>query len=384
MRQSAVIRDLLFVLFILYYAQGSLYASGSILSQGALAAILIISSFYLIKTIILKKNKNTFYKVWTALLTINVIGFIFTGTLSDVNHFGMLKGILVCSLSFYPFYYFSQNGNLKARHLLVFFVMLLPITILQFYLNASQILLDRISDSTDVVNNVSYSFVALIPFVFLLKNKRIISFGFMMILVFFIIQGAKRGALIAGAIGLLSFVYFQLRTIERRKRFKGYFIISIAIVSMSVYAYNIYETNEFLIDRMQGLAEGNSSGRDIIYLNILNAWYNSTSYINILFGYGFAASLYLSGTGNFAHNDWLELLSNYGLLGVSIYIMLFYSAIKEIINSTWTKDKQIFLITILLIWLFVSLVSMTYTSVNGYIQAILLAFLIGSREKSVE
>lgn len=32
-------------------------------------------------------------------------------------------------------------------------------------------------------------------------------------------------------------------------------------------------------------------------MNLFNAWFNSDSLFHLLFGYGFAASLYLSGTG---------------------------------------------------------------------------------------
>lgn len=384
MRQLTYIQNLMLLLFVIYYAQGSLYETGSIISQGALAIILVISGFYFLKTLVLKNNKNTFYKAWTVLLVLNVVGFIFTGTSSNQYHFSMFKGILMTALPFYPFYYFSQQGVLKSKHLIWFFALMLPVTVLQYFLNASQILADRISDSKDVVNNIAYSFVALIPFVFLFKRKKIISVVLMLVLMFFIIQGAKRGAVVAGAIGLLCFIYFQMRTVPKKKRQKGYFFVLIAVAGMSYYAYDVYESNEFLISRMQNLAEGNSSGRDLIYDNIFDSWLESDNFSNLLFGFGFAASLDLSGTGNYAHNDWLELLSNYGLLGICVYVALFYSAAKYVLSSVWNTDKRLVLLTVLLIWFFTTLVSMSYTSSNGYVQSILLAYLLGSQSRSLE
>ena len=383
MQMTIFTRNLLLSLFVIYFAQGSFYPTGSIISQGSLVVILLLSGIYLVKTLQLINNKNMFYKAWTALLTLNVVGFFFTGSLANEYHFSMFKGIMITALPFYPFYHFARKGVLKSKHLLWFLVLILPVTILQYFLNASQILEGRISDNTNVVNNVAYSFVALIPFVFFLKKKKIIGIGLMLVLMFFIIQGAKRGALIAGIIGLLCFVYFQLRTVPKKKRFKGFLLVLIAIAGMSYYAYDVYMSNEYLVSRMQSLSEGNTSERYRIYLSLFNAWFESDSFLSLIFGFGFASSIVISD-GSFAHNDWLELLSNFGLLGIIVYAILFYSATKHLTSSVWDVDKRIMLLSILLIWFFSTLVSMSYTSGNGYIQTILLAYLLGNKSKNLE
>ena len=104
----------------------------------------------------------------------------------------------------------------------------------------------------------------------------------------------------------------------------------------------------------------------------------------LIFGYGFASSLNLSGTGNFAHNDWLELLSNFGLLGVVLYASLFYTTVKYMLNKNFDIDKQLLIMTVMSIWFFTTLVSMSYTSSSGYIQSIILAYLIGDKSRSLE
>ena len=106
MKKTKYIRNLLFLLFVFYYAQGSLYAQGSIIAKASLALVLVISGIYFIKTLLDRKKKNFFYKVWTALLLLNIVGFVFTANFGESPHVSMLKGILVTSFSFYPFYYF--------------------------------------------------------------------------------------------------------------------------------------------------------------------------------------------------------------------------------------------------------------------------------------
>lgn len=385
MKRSRYIRDLLFILFAIYYAQGTFYTQGSIVAQGSLAIILIISAFYFIKTLFETNNKSNFYKAWTVFILINATGFVFSANIGHPNHISMFKGILTTSLSLYPFYYFAQNGLLKSKHLLRFFVVMTPITIYRYSFYANMIFAERLSSNTDIVNNIGYSFVALIPFVFIFKKKRIYAIVSIMILMFFIIQSGKRGALIAGMIGLIGFIYFQLRTVEKKNRYRSYLIVFIGVLALSYFVYDVFQNNEFIIARMQRIGdEGGSSGRDIIFSNIFNAWLNSDNMFNLLFGFGFAASLNLSGRGNYAHNDWLEILSNFGIIGIFIYSFLFYTVIKYISNKEWDTDKRILLLTIVLIWIMNTLVVNSYMSMNGYIQSMFLAYLIGSNSKSIE
>lgn len=383
MRIHIYIRNLLFILYAVYLAQGALYASGSIISLVSLLVILIICGIYFFKTILIKSKKELFYKTWTFLLLLNILGFVLTGDYTNTLHLDMFKSIAICMFSFYPFYYFAKKEQLKAVHLIGFLAIMLPITILQFYTNQSAILLSRVSDNSNVVNNVAYSFVQLLPFVFLIKNKRFLSIALLLIIIFFILQGSKRGAIIAGIVGLCFYFFYQIKTLEKEMRFKGYLVVFISFIIIGYIAYNTYLSNEFLIERLNAVAEGDSSDRDIIYKEIFFSWYNSDSFIHILFGFGFAGSLLLTD-GYYAHNDWLELLSNFGLLGIVVYLVLFYAALSEFRKKAWHLDKRILTLTIVVIWFFTTLFSMWYTALGGFTQAILLAYLIGSKKRLIE
>lgn len=374
-------RDFLLFLFALYFAQGSLYPTGSLISQGCLLFILIISGIFFAKTLLLKEEKNLFFKAWTILLLLNIIGFIVTANFADATQVSVFKSILVCMLPFYPFYYFSRMGQLNSSHLTLFLMLMIPITVLQFFTNQKTIMTEF--DSENVVNNIAYSFVRLMPFVFLFKSKKLIAGSIMVLLMAFIIQGAKRGAIMTGAIGLLTYFYYQIKTVEKSKRIRGYFIGAIVIVILSAFAYETFINNEFLINRMLSMLEGNTSGRSIIYSKIWESWYNSGSFINLLFGFGFAGSLVLTG-GHYAHNDWLELLSNFGLLGFFAYLFMFYAVIRIIVNKKWILEKRIILFAIVAMWLLTTMGSMWYTSLDGYTQAILLAYLIGGKKNKLE
>lgn len=381
MSDSSITRDSLFILLAVYYMQGAFYAQGSVISQVSLVLVVIISSIYFVKTLIIEERRNLFYNVWSLLLVLNIVGYIFTADFENEYHVHMFKGILLCMLPFYPFYYFAQTGELKAHHLLRFLVIMLPIKIVLFYNNQSNILLENDPEVTNVVNNVAFSFVRLLPFVFLIKKYKIISIALIMLFLFFIIQGAKRGAMIVGGLGMILYFIFQIFSLEKERRVQGYLIAIICFLLIGFFAYHMYLENEFLIARMNAMAEGNSSGRDEIFNKVFDSWYDEESLKVFLLGFGFAGSVKLAG--NYAHNDWLELLSNFGILGVTIYLVLFYSIAKQLLDRNWRIEKKILLFTITLMWFTTTMFSMWYSTAQGYSQAILLAYLIGNKGDSL-
>jgi hypothetical protein len=373
-----LIQSFLFLLLITYFAHEAYSVESTFISQSSLLLYLLISGFYLIKTLLLKE-KNHFYKSWTALFLLNVFGYIVTGNYSE--NFAMFAGVLMSLLTFYPFYYFARKNILTSNHLVYFFLIMLPITIFLFISNKDFLLIERGTDN--LVNNVSYNFVNLIPFVFLIRKRKLLALVSMLLLILFIIQGAKRGAIITGFIGLIIFIFYQLRTIDKQHRRRSYILSFIGIVILIYFSYNFYMNNEFLINRMKDMIESGGSNRDIIYKDIWEGWYNSKNPNQHLFGFGFAGSQRLTG-GMYAHNDWLELLSNFGALGVSIYFILFYSSYKLIRSSEWGEvDKRLLMLTVVSIWFIITLFSMGYTDINGYLRAIILAYLVGSKNKSV-
>src|SRR5690606_13054803 len=122
------------------------------------------------------------------------------------------------------------------------------------------------------------------------------------ILLFFIIQGAKRGAVLLGFIGLMFFFYYQLKSIDPSKRFKGYVFALFAFVFVFYFTAEFYMSNEYLLQRLEKIdfSTGDGAGsRNYIYGSILDAWLTTENFLNLLFGFGFAGSLKLTN-GMFA------------------------------------------------------------------------------------
>ncbi len=381
MRLNSIIRELLFLAFILYFLQGWIYPEGSLVSKTCVGFLIVVSGVYLCITLLLNDRKSLFYKAWTFLVILNILGYVFTGDLSSQWHKDMFKTLLGCMLPFYPFYYFAKKDNIKSIQLIRFSLILLPVYIIQYYLNRSSIMLEFDVDETKTVINTSYLFVGLIPYVFLIRKNRLFSIAMMLFIMFFVIMGAKRGAIISGAVGLLIYYFYLMKTVEKRNRIFNYLLIVFVVLALSVTAYQIFIKNEFTLIRMLSLREGDSSGRDLIYRTILNNWYNS-NFGNLIYGHGFAASIDI--TGKFAHSDWMELLSNFGLIGIISYLILFCSAASFCLKNEWSFDKRIIMATITIIWFIISFFSFWYSAMSWAPQTMLFGYLIGSNKESLD
>ena len=371
------VREILMIAIILYFAQGSLLPQGTIITQIAFMVILFTSLFYCLKVLLIEGGKNLFILLWLSFILLNFFGYLITLDLSNPYYFGQMKVILLFSLPFFPFYFLARSGEFEEHHLLRFFIIMLILSIIEFKYNNDLILSSRLSDNINVVNNTAYYFALLLPYIFLFK-KRIFSILSIFVILFFIIQGAKRGALIVGIVGASIFIYYNLTSIQSKNRIVSYFFTIIGIVVSFFYLFNYLLNNEYLIERLTSISDG-GSGRDIIFTNLLNNWYNSENILNFVFGYGFSSTIKFSGSGHFAHNDWLELLTNFGILGVGIYSFIFILMILMILSKNLSYRDRFILISVIFMWFFNTLFSMVYTSYSGILLIILLSFLIARK-----
>lgn len=360
-----------FSLIVIYFLQGSLYPSGSIVSQGALVISILFNSYYFVKVVI-SKNKLSFIKWWSIFIAFIVCGFVLTGEYTNPLFVSQLKNILYFMTGFYPIYYWTSNGLLTGNHLRNLLLVLLPVFIVSFF--TSQVTLQIEQNRENVVNNASYMFVSLLPFLFFIKN-RIITLMIIIIILGFLVIGSKRGALVIGLLSSGLILYFNLKHIQGKNiisKFRNVLIIGVILSVGFFYLSDVIESNYYVFDRL----ERNESTRPENYLALWNNWYNSSSFVNLLFGYGYFSSPLYTPEEVMAHNDWLEMLNDFGLFGLVIYILLLISFAK-LIKKQQTIELKYTHILVLLIWVFISFFSMWMNNYANVMYAILIGYLIG-------
>lgn len=379
---NIIIRDILLVLLIIFLSQGFLFPKGSLIAHISILLYLFICVAYFVKVMLLRHNPSlvilfAVFLVIQLLYCIIGIGTIYTTTSgAAVTPFSMFKIVAVVFLTFFPFYYFSLKGIISQNFLLRFFVIYSFVSMGQFYSN--YFLLSDEYGSNDLVNNSAYNVLSLFPFVFLIKGKKWLTTTIIFIFLLVIISSIKRGPIIIASCVVLIFFIFTIKQNRKSNHTLTFLYAILSLCLIGIAIYHIFGNNEYLMYRYETTMGGSSSGRDMIYANILNFWWQDSSLFHYLFGNGLFYSVKIAG--NAAHNDWLELLINCGLLGVILYMAIFkslYSLIKR------TKDISAKYITLILtvIWFLTSLYSMGYYDLCLCPSMILLGYLIANGNK---
>lgn len=204
-------------------------------------------------------------------------------------------------------------------------------------------------------SNAIYCLVTIVPFILLLKNKGL---GFTLLLITFVctVFSNKRGAAIIIALILIPAMNNFLSMIKR-KGIRNLLVVLIGVIFVISFFYiGNYYVGGRLIERFNDVEETGGSGRLWIWTDVLNE-YQESSLLEQLFGHGHCAVAGL-GLAAAAHNDFLEVLYDYGILGLMIYIAIHVSLIKKTIKLRKSNNQLFFpYVSMCLIFVTMSMVS---------------------------
>ena len=381
--------NLFLFLFISYFSQGILYPNGTIFGK-LLFLTLGVITLYCATKIFIEKDKPFFIWMIYVFLLMYLVGVLFTyvneQTISyKITPISYLRIIFQSFMPFFAVYYFSRLGKIRERELFIFSLFLIFINISNFYSSAENLAKTASElDDNSITNNIGYNFVGLFLFIPLISKKPLIAYGGIILFSYYILLSAKRGAIIVGMLLLILNVFYLLKISGKdvRKILQNFLIGFIGIVAVGLIFYSIFQDSTYLQKRLQQTLEGNSSGRDAIYSAIWYAWYNSDSIWNYLFGFGVLSSIQF--TGSEAHNDWLQLLVDYGLCGIFIYILFFWGLLRIVLDKNYTFEQR-YIVFMFIAYLGVkSLISMGYTDSFATGNALIfVAYMLGKNKKSI-
>jgi hypothetical protein len=365
------------LLWVLYSLQGTLYAEGSIISRGVLLLFLIFSGYYtLVLNMKYRHSLPVFFKVLNVfifMLSAYGVFAIFDPTpiyvediiASAYPKHEFLKLIYVSLMPIYSFYYFHRQGMLTEENIRFASFVLLIVVTSNFIENQASMLAMAMSERSsreEFTNNISYDFLQLLPLAFFWRKKPLVQYLFVAYIFVFLVVGMKRGAI---AIGAVCFLWFLYRNIKSSRGWNRAIVIvlTVAIAAFGVnYVVEFSSTSDYFQQRLQQTAEGNSSDRDVIFGTLWEHFLNEKSALNILFGNG--AMQTISIAGNFAHNDWLEILICHGIVGIFIYILYFAALTSMCVKSRHNHLVYNILGMAIIIMFASTLFSMSYNSLN--------------------
>lgn len=226
-------------------------------------------------------------------------------------------------LPIFVFSFYAYKGELTSKRIKVYFLMLLPVIIANYYYNYSNMVMESLTGRTEFTSNVGYEFLSLFPMILFFDKRPLLQYSLALLLSYFIFMGMKRGAVL---IAIFCLLFFIINTVRMSKRaMSRFFVFSIlAVVAFIAVKYVQYmlDNSPYFLRRIEQTMEGDTSGRDNLVSNILNEVYNN-NILQWLFGRGANSTIAIAG--NFAHQDWTETLCNNGLIGVFILFNFFRS-----------------------------------------------------------
>lgn len=303
-------------------------------------------------------NKRTFVENSVlAFIGLNLFHY-FLSFIWLVPNSTQLGNILYCLSALLLFSYLGRCGVLTERFFTIC-IILLSLAGIAYYYNNLALAANRLVgfDEERFTNNASVVFLFLLPSLLFIK-KDAIKYVLLGIYLFFLISSVKRGNIVAAILPVIFIIYESLRN-NKRLSWKTLFVFAV-IIGLFYLSKEWILGNNYFLARLDDSLHGQTSNRDRIYAAAWSLWYNSDSLVNILFGYGFDGTITHIFNNYRAHNDWLEVLVNFGIIGVSLYLTIFIAFARAIKNSRIHLVKVV-LLSAVSIWFLKSCYSMGFT-----------------------
>lgn len=325
------------LLWLLGHVQ-NLFLSSSLVSLSFSIPYLLMTLYYIAKVFVSFHPKGAMKAlcVFFVVLVCYGVALLILDNAKGAENKSFLMMLFNSLGPIFPFYVFTQQGLLTEKRMKNWFWPFLVVIIITFFVTQQRNLAEALESEyeyEEVTNNTAYSIAGLIPFVFLLRKKPIWQYFIMVLLLSFIVSGMKRGAMLTGALMLFWFVYVSVKTASKGKKLGIVLLTTITLIVGYRYIIRYYENSDYFQHRVEATMEGSSSNRDVIYETLWQHYINNDNILQLAFGEGAYHTQNVTGSLK-AHNDWLELLIDCGLITVLLYVVYWMCFVID-----WKKSK---------------------------------------------
>ena len=368
--------NIYFPLWCLYLLQGTLYESGSIISQSLLFIILAISlrdAYEVNKLNRLPyyfKGLNTlvimFTIYWVILLMTD--GLTFTRKIgTEASSLNYIRTLYYSLLPVYSCYLYTRKGYLKEDNYKKWVLLFVVIAVVEYFRiqrELVQLWTEMGSDRTEFTNNIGYVLLLLTPCAFIFNKQPKIQFLVYGICILFVMLSMKRGAMLIAFFALLVFLYDKTKLISAKRKVVFFFIVIFVFILLFFLFKEMLINSMYFQERIEETMEGDSSGRDEIYLGLLHHYWYETNIFQMLFGMGAEGTVKVFRI--WAHNDWIEILTNQGILGIFLFSYYWLAFWRTCVNKKYSLEARFALEYIFLILFCMTLISMSISAMNIY------------------
>ena len=205
-----------------------------------------------------------------------------------------------------------------------------------------------------------FSIVIFFPLIYYCRNY-ILRFILFFLFAYVALMSAKRTVIIMIAVSLCLYLLYNVQYL-RKNKLKVVFSIFIVLLLYHISGANngfdnFNEAYEMSVERMQNLDDASNDNRKYMISTILGG-VSSSNILNLIFGHGYNA-VTKNLFGNPAHNDYLEIFYDYGIIALLFYLVfilrLLSYAIAQIFRNKRVRLNSFYLVNTILIFLLLSL-----------------------------
>lgn len=340
-------------------------------------AALLLMSFFLLWNINSSMNifRNPVVRAMGVLLTYMLVHFFFTYE-AGIKISSIIR-ISYLFISFFFFYLLALNDDISEkdiRWLYALMAVIVFITILQFIPLRSTL---KAAGLAAFADNKGYTLVTAFPILLLFYKKK--AFPFLVGIVSIgVLIAAKRGAIVCLLVSVLL-TYFFSRGEGRRLTFTTFLYGILGIVGFVILFFYLNEYIQPAVERMFAITEDGGSGRNNLYQRYWEGYLDSNSF-HLIFGHGLYAGPKYLKISYLAHNDWLEILFDYGFFGAILYLNVFVQLFRYLISNLRIQNRAYYYILfgMTLIMMIKSIISSTFLmSIETIWIYIPIAFVLG-------
>ena len=173
----------------------------------------------------------------------------------------------------------------------------------------------------------AYMILFFLPCVMLSPQKWVRYVGIVLVVIQLVLS-LKRGGLVALGIG--CFAYLLCKEVIMKRSMKGIAYLVMGVILMGVvFMIADNAVDGILSQRLMNISDDGGSGRTEVWATTIDMITNSDLQAWI-FGHGTNGVLYDSPLGLSAHNDFLEVLYDYGVVGFVPYVLLHLALVGQI------------------------------------------------------
>lgn len=202
-----------------------------------------------------------------------------------------------------------------------------------------------ISKTLDIFNfgrDYIFSIIIFIPLLFYIKSP-LLKYGLLLSILYVVILSTKRTALIAVCGSTVIYIMTHLHELKRIK-FKFVLLIIAVFICLIFIGSNLTseytkEAINITFDRMSNLSDSSNEEREFIYATMFLKIANS-SLPSIIFGHGYNA-VTKDIFGHPAHNDYLEITYDYGVVAAFFYVLLLSSFLVKFFYNQKTTHLSL-------------------------------------------